>query len=329
MRIGVFTSGGDAPGMNACVRAVVRTAGTHDCEVVGIRRGYQGLLDENFYKTLDGDETMSMRSVSGIGKLGGTILHTSRCPEMRTEEGLKRAAEILDKHKIEGLIPIGGDGTFHGAEAICKYWDGKVVGCPGTIDNDLIGTDFTIGFKTAVQTAVSAVDKIRDTAASHERMFLIEVMGRHSGYIGLFTAIAAGAEIVAIPETEEGIEEFVTRLHQIKERGKTSVMMVVSEGDELGDAYQINEALIAAGNPFNTRVVKLGHLQRGGSPTADDRILASYLGYAAVVGLLEGRSQVMAGWIHGELKYTPFVETYDRHKPVPRRMIDLLDFLAR
>jgi 6-phosphofructokinase 1 len=329
MRIGVFTSGGDAPGMNACVRAVVRTAGTHNCEVVGIRRGYRGLLDETFYKALDGREIMSMRSVSGIAKLGGTILHTSRCPEMHTEEGLKRAAEVLEKHKIEGLIPIGGDGTFRGAEALCDYWDGKVVGCPGTIDNDLIGTDFTIGFKTAVQTAVSAVDKIRDTAESHERMFLIEVMGRHSGYIGLFTAIAAGAEIVAIPETEEGVDEIVTRLHQISERGKTSVMMVVSEGDELGDAYQINEALTAAGNPFNTRVVKLGHLQRGGSPTADDRILASYLGYAAVAGLLEGRTQVMAGWVHGELKYTPFVETYDQHKPVPRRMIDLLEFLSR
>ena len=329
MRIGVFTSGGDAPGMNACVRAVVRTAGSHDCEVVGIRRGYRGLLDEEFFKGADGEETMALRSVSGIGKLGGTILHTSRCPEMHTEEGLKRAAEVLDKHKIEGLIPIGGDGTFHGAEALCKYWGGKVVGCPGTIDNDLIGTDYTIGFKTAVQTAVSAVDKIRDTAESHERMFLIEVMGRHSGYIGLFTAIAAGAEIVAIPETVEGIEDIVAHLHEIHGRGKTSVMMVVSEGDELGDAYQINDALTAAGNPFPTRVVKLGHLQRGGSPVADDRILASYLGYAAVVGLLEGRTQVMAGWVHGALKYTPFVETYDRHKPVPDEMIDLLKFLSR
>ncbi len=329
MRIGLFTSGGDAPGMNACVRAVVRTAGAYNCEVVGICRGYRGLLEENFFTDLDRREIMSLRSVSGITKLGGTMLHTSRCPEMHTEEGLRKAAAILEKHGIDCLIPIGGDGTFRGAEELCDHWGGKVVGCPGTIDNDLIGTDFTIGFKTAVETAVSAVDKIRDTAESHERMFLIEVMGRHSGYIGLFTAIAAGAEIVAIPETLEGIDEIVAQLHEIKDRGKKSVMMVVSEGDDLGDAHKIDEALKKAGNPFPTRVVKLGHLQRGGSPTADDRILGSYLGHAAVLGLLEGRTQVMAGRVDGRLVYTPFTETYDRHKPVPREMIDLLKHLAR
>ena len=236
MRIGVFCSGGDAPGMNPCVRAVVRSALAAGHEVVGIRRGYQGLLDEDFFINADGQPRMTLRSVSDLSKLGGTILHTSRSKEFRTEAGLKKAAVALQKHGIEALVPIGGDGTFHGAAALGDHWQGQVVGCPGTIDNDLIGTDYTIGFATAVSTAVEAVDKLRDTAASHERLFLVEVMGRHSGYIALYTAIAAAAEVACIPETETNVAEIVRLLEQLKSRGKTSVMIVVAEGDERGGA---------------------------------------------------------------------------------------------
>jgi 6-phosphofructokinase 1 len=329
MRIGVFCSGGDAPGMNACVRAVVRTALGSGHEVMGIRRGYQGLLDEDFYGEGDGPSLMNLRSVSDWARQGGTYLFTSRCPAFRTPEGQQRAAEILDRHGIEGLIPIGGDGTFHGAVDLARYWKGQIVGCPGTIDNDLMGTDYTIGFSTAVQTAVEAVDKIRDTAASHQRMFLIEVMGRHSGYIAVHTALSAAAETVCIPETPTDIPEIVRELDLLRRRGKTSVMMIVAEGDERGGAMLLQEALQKAGCPFSTRVVILGHLQRGGSPTPEDRLLASRLGDFAVRSLLDGATGVMAGVIAGDCVLTPFAETYAQHKPIPGDLLTLVQALAR
>jgi len=329
MRIGVFCSGGDAPGMNACIRAVVRSAGSRGHQVVGIRRGYQGLLDEEFYRDGDGQPWLSLRSVSGISQRGGTILGRSRSDEFRTEAGQVKAAKILRKHGIDALIPIGGDGTFRGAIAFANHWDGKIVGCPGTIDNDLIGSDYTIGFSTAVQAAMQAVDKIRDTAESHDLMFLIDVMGRHSGYIGVHTALASAAEVVCIPETDTDIPGIVPQLKELQQRGKTSVMLVVAEGDERGGAADIQKKLHDAGCPFPMRHVILGHLQRGGSPTPEDRILASRTGDLAVRLILQGESGVMAGIVGEVDRATPFSDAVAKHREIPRSLLELLDTLSR
>lgn len=328
MRIGVLCSGGDAPGMNACLRAVVRTGISRGHEIVGIRRGYHGLLNEDFFVSPDGGPLLGLRSVSGLSKLGGTILLTSRSEEFRTEAGLQKAAKVLRKHRIDALIPIGGDGTFRGAVALGRHWDGRIVGCPGTIDNDLLGTDDTIGFATAVHTAVEALDKLRDTAQSHERLFLVEVMGRHSGYIGLYTALAGGAEVAAIPETRTDIAQIVEHLRELKARGKLSIMMVVAEGDERGGAVKLNEELIQAGCPFQTRVVTLGHLQRGGSPVPADRILATQLGDFAVRAIDAGHGGVMAGRVGDQLVLTPLAETFAAHRPVPEPLVELLATMA-
>ncbi len=328
MRIGVFCSGGDAPGMNACTRAVVRSAVSKGHEVIGILRGYQGLLDEDFFREADEEPLMRLRSVSNIGKLGGTVLGTSRCDEFRTDTGVRKASRILEKHRIDALIPIGGDGTFHGAVELAKHWRGQIVGCPGTIDNDLLGTDFTIGFSTAVNTAVDALDKLRDTAESHERMFLIEVMGRHSGYIAMYTALAGGAEVVAIPETPTDVPTIIEHLKSLKARGKKSIMVVVAEGDEFGGAIVLDAELKKAGCPFETRAMLLGHIQRGGTPTPDDRILATKLGDFAVQSLDRGATGVMAGEIRGQLTLTPFLDTYAQHKAVPESLLELLRTMA-
>ncbi len=328
MRIGLFCSGGDAPGMNACLRAVVRSALSAGQEVVGIMRGYQGLLEEDFVTAPDRRNLMTLRSVSNLAPLGGTILRTSRSEEFRTDAGQQKAARILKKHGIDALVPIGGDGTFRGCVALARFWDGRIIGCPGTIDNDLIGTDFTIGFATAVQTAVEAVDKLRDTAESHERMFLVEVMGRHSGYIALYTALAAGAETACIPETPTEIPKINDLLRDLKARGKKSIMIVVAEGDETGGAENLAKGLEQAGCPFQTRTVILGHLQRGGSPVFADRILASRLGDFAVRSILAGQTGAMAGEIGGELVLTPFEDTFARHNPVPAELVRLLETLA-
>ena len=328
MRIGVFCSGGDAPGMNACVRAVVRAGLSAGHEVVGIRRGYQGILDEDFFLNRASEKLMTLRSVSDWSRQGGTFLRSSRSDEFRSEAGLLKAAAVLAKHGIDALLPIGGDGTLHGAVDLARHWPGQIVGCPGTIDNDLEGTDETIGFSTAVQTAVEAVDKIRDTAESHERMFVIEVMGRHSGYIAVYTALAAAAETVCIPETPTNIAQIVTDLKSLKERGKSSIMMIVAEGDEEGGAEQLNQQLLAAGCPFSTRVVVLGHLQRGGRPTPEDRLLASQLGTWAVEALIDNQTGVMAGRVGGEPRFTPFAATYARHKPIPAKLLELVETLA-
>jgi 6-phosphofructokinase 1 len=294
---------------------VVRSAVSKGHEVIGICRGYQGLLEENFYTAEDGERLMRLRSVSNIIKLGGTVLGTSRSEVFRTEEGQKKAAAILEKHRIDALVPIGGDGTFH-------------VGCPGTIDNDLLGTDFTIGFATSVHTAVDALDKLRDTAESHARMFLVEVMGRHSGYIALYSAIAGGAEVVALPETHTDVTAIVKHLQSLKARGKRSIMVVVAEGDELGGAVALDNAMKTAGCPFETRVVLLGHLQRGGTPMPADRILATRLGDYAVEALCQGANGVMAGEVSNQLALTPFEETYTKHKAVPEDFLRLLQTMA-
>lgn len=329
MRIGVFCSGGDAPGMNACIRAIVRSAVSSGHEVIGIRRGYQGLLEENFFVNPQGQATMGLRSVSGIVHRGGTILHSNRCQAFLTEEGQRRAADVLEKHGIDALVPIGGDGTFHGAVALAQKWAGQIVGCPGTIDNDLLGTDFTIGFQTAVATAVEAVDKLRDTAESHERLFLVEVMGRHSGYLALYTALASGSEVACLPETATDMKAIVAQLRRLKDRGKCSVMVIVAEGDEAGGALALDKALREdPACPYSTRVVILGHLQRGGSPSPGDRLLALRLGDFAVQSILAGHTGVMAGELKGELVLTRFEATYESHRPVPEELVRLLDVVS-
>jgi len=328
MRIGVFCSGGDAPGMNACVRAVVRAAVDKDHQVVGILRGYQGLLKEDFFINKDGEPRMILRSVSGWSRYGGAFLRSSRCDEFLTEAGQMKAVATLKKHGIDALVAIGGDGTFHGALDLARHWDGQIVGCPGTIDNDLMGTDFTIGFSTAVQTAVEAVDKIRDTAESHERMFLIEVMGRHSGYIAVHTAVAAGAEVVCVPETPTKIKDIVAHLNDLRGRGKSSIMMIVAEGDEEGGAEILHEQLKESGCPFSMRVVILGHLQRGGNPTPEDRMLGSRTGVAAVEAILDGKTGVMTGVAGERTTLTPFEETYAQHRPIPQELLELLEVLS-
>jgi 6-phosphofructokinase 1 len=247
---------------------------------------------------------------------------------MHTEAGLKKAAHVLEKHRIDAIIPIGGDGTFHGAIALAQHWKGQIVGCPGTIDNDLLGTDYTIGFATAVHTAVDALDKLRDTAESHQRMFLVEVMGRHSGYIALYTALAGGAEVIAIPENHTDLPAIIEHLKTLKARGKRSIMVVVAEGDESGGAIHLDAGLQAAGCPFETRVILLGHLQRGGTPVPEDRILASRLGDFAVTAIDRGATCVMAGDVRGELTLTKLEDTFAQHKAVPDSLLEVLRTMA-
>jgi 6-phosphofructokinase 1 len=328
MRIGVLCSGGDAPGMNPCLRSIVRTACTLGDEVYGIQHGYEGILNEEFYPGENGTPVMGIRSVSGLSKLGGTILHSSRSKRFRTPEGVKQAADILKKHKFDALIPIGGNGTLSGAIELGQVWDGQIIGLPGTIDNDLYGSDYTIGFATAVDTAVEAVDKLRDTAGSHDLMFFVEVMGRHCGDIALSTAIASGAEIACIPEAEEPPERLIKKLKKIKEAGKSSVLAIVAEGDESGGAFAMQQILKEAGNPFESRAVVLGHVLRGGSPVPADRILASELGNFAVSSILHGETGKMAGKINNELVLTPFADCVFKHRTVDHDQLRLLQIVA-
>lgn len=328
MRIGVFCSGGDAPGMNANVRAVVRAAVSRGHEVVGIRRGYQGMLEEDFHHDADGRPQMNARSVSNILQRGGTILRTSRSPEFQTEAGRRKAAAILQKHGIEGLVCCGGDGSFRGAMALAEVWPGRIIGTPGTIDNDLVGTDYTIGFHTAVTTAVDAIDKLRDTAESHERLFIVEVMGRHSGYIALFTALAGAAEFAVVPETTTDVRRIHDHLCELKQRGKKSILIIVAEGDELGGAEAMKQKLTELACPFSMRTVDLGHVLRGGSPVVADRLLATRTGDYAVRAILDGRTGAMAGEIRGELVLTPFEQATTGRKSVPPELLTLLDVMS-
>jgi len=319
-RIGLLTSGGDAPGMNATVRAVVRTGLGIGMDVLGIRRGYNGLINGDI-------EPMGPRSVSNIIQRGGTILMSARAEEFRHKPGRKKAIHNLHVHGIEGLIVIGGDGTFRGAQQLLKEWDGKVVGVPGTIDNDIYGTDYTIGFDTAVNTALEAIDKIRDTASAHERTFLVEVMGRHAGFIALEVAVAGGAEIALIPETQTSIKKVAEALTENRSKGKTSSIVVVAEGDEEGGVMHI-AAKLKKDHGIDTRVCILGHIQRGGSPTAADRLLGSRLGAYAVELLSKGNSGVMAGDINHKLVATPLCHTTTRHKNIDKVMLKLAESLA-
>ena len=334
MKIGVLCSGGDAPGMNACLRAIVRAAVCIGDDVVGIMHGYQGIFDEEFYATstmekqLGSSIGLGMRSVSGLSKRGGTVLHSSRCRRFMTPEGVKDAAQLLHKHSFDALLPIGGNGTLGGALDLCKVWDGQVIGLPGTIDNDLLGTDRTIGFATAVQTAVDAVDKLRDTAGSHDMMFFVEVMGRHCGDLAVHAAIASGAEMVCVPEIPTNADHLVHSLKRIKHLGKKSVIMIVAEGDDLGNATQIQDILKKAGNPFDSRVVVLGHTQRGGSPAPADRILASQLGCFAVESLHNGETGKMAGTINEKMTLTPLEDCVKGHRQITPDYLHLLQIVS-
>lgn len=316
----VMTSGGDAPGMNAGLRAVVRTGIHAGLKVYGIRRAYAGLIEGDFV-------AMDARSVSGILNRGGTILKAGRSEEFRTEEGQKRAVEQLQRAGIEGIVCIGGDGSFRGALDLQKHCEIPIVGMPGTIDNDLYGTDYTIGYATAINTAMEAIDKIRDTAASHDYLFLVEVMGRHAGYIAEAVGFACGAEAILTPEEPTDIEALRAMLTYAREHGKKSCIVVVAEGDDMGSAFEIKRRL-DLGPEYHVRVTVLGHIQRGGSPTAFDRILAGRLGHAAVKALREGRHNVMAGIIADKVVLTPLEETVTRRKDVLGDLIEIAAILA-
>lgn len=321
-KIAVFTSGGDSPGMNACVRAVVRTAIYKGLEVYGIYRGYEGMIDGDIKR-------MYSHSVSNIVQRGGTILKSARSEEFRTKEGRQKAYEKLQKHGIEGLVAIGGDGTFTGAKLFFEEYGIPTIGCPGTIDNDIFGTDYTIGFDTAVNTALEAIDKIRDTAAAHDRIFFIEVMGRDAGFIAVESGIGGGAEFVMVPETKTDLDSVVRAFKNLR-KTKTSSVIVVAEGDEEGSAEtimaKIKDKLADATKEF--KVTTLGHIQRGGAPTARDRVLASRCGMAAVEGLLAGEQNCMAGVTNQEVVFTPFEDCIGREKPIVRDHLRLIDILS-
>ena len=321
-RIAVFTSGGDAPGMNACIRAVVRGAVYHGIEVFGIRRGYNGMINGDIFQ-------MTSHSVSNIVQRGGTILKSARSKEFMTPEGRHKAYEQVMKFGIEGLVAIGGNGTFTGATLFFDEFGIPTVGAPGTIDNDLYGTDYTIGFDTAVNTALEAIDKIRDTADSHDRIFLIEVMGRDSGYIAIQSGIAGGAELVMVPEVLTPLSEVVETLRAGWSRQKSSSIIVVAEGDEEGKAKEVAEKMRQQlDTNIDMRVTTLGHIQRGGIPTAYDRILASRLGLGALEGLMAGEKNVMAGIINNELVYTPFRDTIRLPKPINEDLLRMVKILS-
>ncbi|MFO7677894.1 MAG: 6-phosphofructokinase [Thermoplasmatota archaeon] len=318
--IGVLTSGGDAPGMNAALRAIVRTGIYHGFKIYGIRQGYQGLIDDDILE-------MNPSSVSNIIKNGGTILLTARCQDFFTKEGREKAYNNLQKHGISHLIVIGGDGSFRGLHELINEHPVQAIGIPGTIDNDLFGTDYTIGFDTAVNTALQAIDKIRDTATSHSRLFIIEVMGRNAGYIGLYTGIGGGAEEILIPETETDIKQLCSHLRKGVKRGKNSSIIVVSEGDTAGNAFDLKEKIQQHIN-WEVRISVLGHQQRGGSPTALDRVLASRLGYESILAINKNQTGIMVGIQNDKITYTPLPQTWTIKKGINHQLTSMTKILA-
>lgn len=319
-KIGILTSGGDAPGMNAVIRSVVRAAIVHGIEVIGIKKGYTGLITGEMFQ-------LSRQDVSNTAGLGGSILESTRCAEFETPEGRKKAISSLSQNSIEGLILVGGDGTFRGGTLLAKECGVSVVGVPSTIDNDVYGVDFTIGFNTAVNFAVEAIDRIRDTARTFERIFFIEVMGHHTGFIALHSAVAGGAEGLVIPEVPLDIESLCHKLKEGRQWGKKSAIVVVAEAQKPGYSYQIAEE-VGKRTGFDTRVCVLGHLQRGGSPIATDRILGSDLGTAAVEAINQGMKGLMAGMVEGKLTYTPLADTWEKKKDLNPRLEHLTKILS-
>ena len=321
-RIGVLTSGGDAPGMNAAVRAVVRTAGFLKLESVAIYQGYQGLID-------DKTQIMNPRSVNNIINKGGTILKSARCSEFHSTEGRKKAFETIKKHKIDSLIIIGGDGSFTGAMIFQSEFKIPVIGIPGTIDNDIFGTSHTIGYDTALNTVIDAIDKIRDTAISHNRLFFVEVMGRDAGHIALNTGIGAGAEEILIPEENMGLERLLESLSRSEKSGKSSSIVVIAEGDKTGkNVFDIAEYIEKNMPNYDVRVSVLGHMQRGGRPTCFDRVLASRMGVKAVESLNEGKSNAMVGLKEDEIILTPLEKAIKGKSEINKDLVRVSDILS-
>ncbi|HOU02995.1 MAG: 6-phosphofructokinase [Bacteroidales bacterium] len=320
-KIGVLTSGGDAPGMNAAIRGVTRTAIFNGIEVVGIRHGYQGLIDANFIP-------LEASSVSDIIQRGGTILKTARCEAFKTPEGRAKAYNNLKEAQIDGVVVIGGDGSFTGARIFNEEYDLPFVGIPGTIDNDIFGTDYTIGYDTALNTVVEAVDKIRDTASAHNRMFFVEVMGAEAGFIALYSGIATGAEAILIPEIKGEQRDLKKMIEDGNIRKKSSNLIIVAEGETEGGAFAIAEKLKNEFSGYDIRVSVLGHLQRGGSPTAIDRVNASRLGHAAVEALIDDQKSVMVGLANGEIVLVPFRRAVKQNKEVDLSLLDLARILS-
>ena len=321
-RIGVLTSGGDAPGMNAAVRAVVRTAAFLKLESVAIYQGYQGLID-------DKTQIMNPRSVNNIINKGGTILKSARCSEFHSTEGRKKAFETIKKHKIDSLIIIGGDGSFTGAMIFQSEFKIPVIGIPGTIDNDIFGTSHTIGYDTALNTVIDAIDKIRDTAISHNRLFFVEVMGRDAGHIALNTGIGAGAEEILIPEENMGLERLLESLSRSEKSGKSSSIVVIAEGDKTGkNVFDIAEYIEKNMPNYDVRVSVLGHMQRGGRPTCFDRVLASRMGVKAVESLYEGKSNAMVGLKEDEIILTPLEKAIKGKSEINKDLVRVSDILS-
>lgn len=307
--------------MNACVRAVVRTTLRQNHQAVGIRRGYQGMIEGDFWE-------MEAHSVSNIIQLGGTILRSARSQEFRTPEGRAKAYANLRANDIDGVVAIGGDGSFTGARIFMEeYPDIHMVGCPGTIDNDLFGTDYTIGYDTAINTAMNAVDNIKDTANAHDRLFFVEVMGRDAGFIAMNVGIATGAEAVLVPESKTDVKNLIETLNSNYSNKKNSSIVVVAEGDESGGAFKLAEE-VEKHCPYETKVTILGHLQRGGRPTCMDRVRSSRMGVAAVNALLEGKSGVMIGEINGEIVHTPFEQAIKYHNEINPMLLEMVDILS-
>ena len=319
-KIGILTSGGDAPGMNAAIRSVVRTAITSQMEVIGIFAGYSGLLNGQI-------EPLTLSSVANIIQRGGTVLKAGRCPEFHKAEVRTQAARTLKERGIEALVVIGGDGTFTGGHLLSTEHKIQVVGVPGTIDNDIYGTEETIGFDTAVNTALEAIDRIRDTAASHDRLFIVEVMGRDSGFIAIDVGLAGGAEEVFIPENLANVDQAIQSIKRGIQRGKSSSILVAAEGQKQGRAYDLAEQIRRKAG-FEAKVCVLGHIQRGGPPTARDRILASRLGFASVRALQQGLTDVMVGVQSGQVVSVSLQECTTKKRRVPNELIELAQLLA-
>lgn len=321
-KIGVLTSGGDSPGMNAAIRSVVRTCAFHGIECVGIYRGYQGMIEGDF-------KEMGPRSVNNIINKGGTILKSARSKEFMTPEGRKKAFDNLSKVGVEALVVIGGDGSFTGAEIFNSEYGFPVMGIPGTIDNDIFGTSHTLGYDTALNTVIECIDKIRDTASSHNRLFFVEVMGRDAGHIALNAGIGAGAEEILIPEEDLGLDRLLESLQKSKASGKSSSIVVVAEGDKMGkNVFELKDYIESHLPEYDIRVSVLGHMQRGGAPSCFDRVLASRLGVKAVESILEGKSNFMVGIYQDEVTLTPLEQAIKGHYPIDKELLRVSDIMS-
>jgi len=321
-KIGIITSGGDAPGMNAAIRSVVRSCAFHNIDCVGIYRGYEGMIEGDFKK-------LSARSVNNIINKGGTFLKSARSEEFRTKEGRQKAYAQITKENIDALVLIGGDGTFTGGMLFNEEFNFPIIGIPGTIDNDIFGTNYTIGYDTALNTIVEVIDKIRDTASSHKRLFFIEVMGRDAGHIALNVGVGAGAEEILIPEEDLGLERLLESLRRSKKSGKSSSIVVVAEGDKIGkNVFELRDYVEEHLPEYEVRVSVLGHLQRGGSPSCFDRVLASRMGVKAVESLLDGKTNFMVGSINNKMVLTLLKEAVKNHSKINKELLRVSDIMG-